>query len=385
MSNYFSKSQIDLLAKAKNEKNYIHLKNENENLKEIMNIKNLNKLISMHNCWDHKNFTLVLNKNTIPSSAFMTSGDALGFAKTAPDPLKVQNYIRKGASLVLNDLVYFSKEIEKLASDLQFITNGRCQANLYFSMQSHQAFAPHFDTHDVFALHCEGEKVWNIYENFEKDPINHPIYKQDLSDKTENPGKIIDQVLLKPGDLLYLPRGQFHDALASENGAIHIAFGITYLKPIDIFQYYYEQLIVNDYFRSDLREINTIAEIKNVHKEIASQLNKILNNEKLYEHSLNYFKQWPYKLTSYDIENIINDGVQYEIAKNVTIAEEEKQLYLINEKHKVPVPGKFLEMTKFSFENKIVSYKSIKSKFSNIPDELINEFIDAMKNMKVFI
>ena len=58
-----------------------------------------------------------------------------------------------------------------------------------FFMQSHQAFAPHFDTHDVFALHCEGEKVWNIYENFEKDPINHPIYKQDLSDKTENQEK----------------------------------------------------------------------------------------------------------------------------------------------------------------------------------------------------
>ena len=100
------------MAKAKNEKNYIHLKNENENLKEIMNIKNLNKLISMHNCWDHKNFTLVLNKNTIPFTAFMTSGDALGFAKTAPDPLKVQNYIRKGASLVLNDLVYFQKRLK---------------------------------------------------------------------------------------------------------------------------------------------------------------------------------------------------------------------------------------------------------------------------------
>ena len=36
-------------------------------------------------------------------------------------------------------------------------------------MQSHQAFAPHFDTHDVFALHCQGEKMWNIYENFEND------------------------------------------------------------------------------------------------------------------------------------------------------------------------------------------------------------------------
>ena len=385
MSNYFSKSQIDLLAKAKSEKKYIHLKNQNENLKEIMNIKNLNKLISMHNCWDNKNFSLVLNKNIIPFSSFMTTGDTLGFAKVAPDPIKVENYIRKGASLVLNDLVYLSKEIEGLASDLQTITNGRCQANLYFSMQSHQAFAPHFDTHDVFALHCEGEKCWNIYENFEKDPINHPIYKQELSDKTEKPGKIIDQVLLKPGDLLYLPRGQFHDALASKNGAIHIAFGITYLKPIDIFQYYYDQLIVNDYFRSDIREINSTNEIKDIHTKITSQLDKILNNDKLYEHSLNYFKKWPYKLVSYDINTIIKNGVQYEIAKNVSITEEEKTLFLINEKHKVPVPEKFIEMTKFAFDKKIISYKILKVKYPNLTDETLNEFLNAMKNMMVFI
>ena len=385
MSNYFSNSQIDLLAKAKSEKKYIHLKNENENLKEVMNINNLNKLISMHNCWDQKNFSLVLNKNTIPFSAFLTTGNALGFAKMAPDPIKVENYIKKGASLVLNDLVYFSEDIEKLASDLQTITNGRCQANLYFSMQSHQAFAPHFDTHDVFALHCEGEKLWNIYENFEKDPINHPIFKQELNDKTENPGKIIDQVLLKPGDLLYLPRGQFHDALASKNGAIHIAFGITYLKPIDIFQYYYEQIIVNDYFRSDIREIKSTNEMKDIHTEISSQLNKIFSNDKLYQHSLNYFKHLPYKFTSYNIKKIINDGVQYELSKNISILEEDEKLFLINEKHKVPVPEKFTEITRFAFENKIVSYKSIKLKFNKISDDIIYDFIDAMKNMKVFI
>ena len=385
MSNYFSNNQIDLLAKAKSEKKYIHLKNENESLKKVMNVKSLNKLISMHNCWDNKNFSLVLNKNTIPFSAFFTKGDTLGFAKTAPDPVKVENYLRKGASLVLNDLIYFSNEIEKLASDLQSITNGRCQANLYFSMQSHQAFAPHFDTHDVFALHCEGEKIWNIYENFEKDPINHPIYKQELNDKTEKPGKIIDQVLLKPGDLLYLPRGQFHDALASKNGAMHIAFGITYLKPIDIFQYYYDQIIINDFFRSDIRQINSTDDIKNIHIKITSQLNKIFNNEKLYEYSLNYFKEWPYKLTGYDIEKIINDGVQYEIAKNISITEEEKNIFIVNEKHKVPVPEKFFQIIKFAFEKRIVSYKSIKSEFNDISDDIINEFIDAMKNMKIFI
>ena len=258
MSNYFTDEQISLLAKAKTEKKYIHLKNENQSLRDIMDLNHLNKLISMHNCWNQKNFSLVLDKNIIPFANYSTSGDDLGFSNMSPDPLKVENYIKKGASLVLNDLIYFSKDIEKLAIDLQNVTNGKCQANLYFSMQSHQAFAPHFDTHDVFALHCEGEKVWNIYENFEQDPINHPIFKNTLDERTKKSGKIIEQILLKPGDLLYLPRGQFHDALASKNGTVHLAFGITYMKPLDIFQYYWEEFIVNEYFRSDIKEISSI-------------------------------------------------------------------------------------------------------------------------------
>ena len=46
----------------------------------------------------------------------------------------------------------------KFSNELQKVTNGRCQANLYFSMASHQAFGPHFDLHDVFAVHFEVRK-----------------------------------------------------------------------------------------------------------------------------------------------------------------------------------------------------------------------------------
>ena len=93
-----------------------------------------------------------------------------------------------------------------------------------------------FDTHDVFALHCDGEKVWNIYEAFEDNPINHPIFKSNVEERAKKAGKIIDKVVMKPGDILYIPRGKFHDALASKSGAIHIAFGINYMKPIDKLQ-----------------------------------------------------------------------------------------------------------------------------------------------------
>ena len=46
---------------------------------------------------------------------------------------------------------------------------------------------------------------------------------------------------------------------------------------------------------------------------------------------------------------------------------------------------KNLRDTKFAFEKKIIGYKSIRIKFENIGDDIINEFIDAMKNMKIFI
>ena len=116
------------------------------------------------------------------------------------------------------------------------------------------------------------------------------------------------------------------------------------MKPLDIFQYYWEEYIINDYFRSDIKEITSGMGVKEIHKKISNQIDKILNNTELYEHSLKYFQKWPYDLVEYNIEQIVKDGVQYEVSENVTILEEENKVFLLNEKHKVPVPDKFSEM-----------------------------------------
>ena len=134
-------------------------------------------------------------------------------------------------------------------------------------MESHQAFGPHCDEHDVFAFHFEGEKVWNIYENIEKNPINHPIFKYEPEERIKRAGKLIDQVTLKPGDLLYLPRGQYHDALASKNGAIHIAFGLTYFKSIDLMSSLWEKIILSDFMRKDVN-------LPNNNRDMAKYLEK---------------------------------------------------------------------------------------------------------------
>jgi len=72
-------------------------------------------------------------------------------------------------------------------------------------------------------------KKFGIYINIELNPINHSNFKYSREERIKKTGKLIDKVTLRPGDLLYLPRGQYRDALASMSGAIHIAFGLTYL------------------------------------------------------------------------------------------------------------------------------------------------------------
>ncbi len=381
---FFSEKEVQRLTNANNNKNYLHLNTDFKGFKEVMDINKLNKIISMPGLWHSQNFKMVLDRNAISFNKFVTDGEKLGFSKTCPDPIIVQDYIKKGASLILDDIIYVVKNVKDLASELQYITWGKCQANLYFSMQSHQAFGPHYDTHDVFALHCDGEKVWNIYENVEDNPINHPIFKPSLDERIEKAGKIKEQVLLKPGDLLYLPRGQYHDALASKNGAIHIAFGINYMKPIDMMQFIWDQLVVNPYLRSDIKNLKSISDVHEINKKISRELDKILNDKNLFLPMLNFYKEFPYSFVDYDLKSIVADGVQYKISDSIKLSNQNGQMIISNGKNSVPVPKNFEELTNFSFSEKNISFKKLSEHFKDLPESFIDEFIGAMKQMRVF-
>lgn len=115
-----------------------------------------------------------------------------------------------------------------------------------------QTFDTHFDTHDVFALHCAGEKVWRMFEGRLDRPVANEAYKElgpEYHD--EHRGAVAAEVTLRPGDLLYIPRGQYHDALASSDGAIHLAFGLTHIIGIDVLTMLFEQAMSNPLFRTN--------------------------------------------------------------------------------------------------------------------------------------
>lgn len=93
-------------------------------------------------------------------------------------------------------------------------------ANVYLTPGNSQGFAPHWDDIDAFILQIEGKKLWRVY------PPTEPYPRFSSKDFTEADLEAapIFEVLLCPGDVLYMPKGFIHQAMApvGEDHSLHL-------------------------------------------------------------------------------------------------------------------------------------------------------------------
>jgi hypothetical protein len=88
---------------------------------------------------------------------------------------------------------------------------------LFYSPAQEQGAPPHFDPYDNYILQIFGEKDWKIYAP----KIVLPLNRQLRSVSDEDPGDAIE-VRLRPGDLLYIPRGVVHEASTGAAPSMHV-------------------------------------------------------------------------------------------------------------------------------------------------------------------
>lgn len=143
---------------------------------------------------------------------------------TAVDNDKLYVLFNQGHTLVINSGERSILKLTKYCSALERELNLRLQFNIYITPHNAQGFTPHFDDHDVFILQTMGTKVWRLYNT----PIELPSKKfphHKYRDKYELRQPKFE-VELKPGDLLYIPRGMVHDASTTDTASVHITLGL---------------------------------------------------------------------------------------------------------------------------------------------------------------
>jgi len=115
------------------------------------------------------------------------------------------------------------------------------QVNAYVTPASAQGFSMHFDTHDALILQVDGSKDWYIYDRYIDAPIpteaNLSYTATSLYEAVagrENELDLLGQIRLEKGDLLYLPRGFPHKAVATAEASLHLTVGIHPVYWVDL-------------------------------------------------------------------------------------------------------------------------------------------------------
>jgi bifunctional lysine-specific demethylase and histidyl-hydroxylase NO66 len=153
------------------------------------------------------------------------------FGRTA-DVERVLAEFEAGATIVIQGLHLNRAETAAFCRSLEGALGHPVQANAYYTPRGSQGLAVHHDTHDVFVLQIAGNKRWLVYEPVLELPLKEQRYRAELG----APGEPVIDILLGPGDTLYLPRGWLHEARTSEVDSLHLTVGINVYTWVDAFR-----------------------------------------------------------------------------------------------------------------------------------------------------
>jgi len=164
----------------------------------------------------------------VPGSAFTRSGGAGAAIGDQVDETAVARLFADGTTIVLQALHRIWPPVIEFATDLRAELGHPVQVNAYVTPSSSRGFSAHYDLHDVFVLQIAGEKRWIVHEPAFEAPLRTQPWTERRPDVertvTEQP-PLLD-VVLRPGDALYLPRGFVHAAEALGETSAHLTVGI---------------------------------------------------------------------------------------------------------------------------------------------------------------
>ena len=252
----------------------LHIPGNSEKFAGLFDWADLNRIINTGHIWNANTFKLVLDNEQIPPTAFMPQGIL--------NVKEVSTYIKQGASVVLSGMETYSEGSAALAASLQAAIGGLSRCNLYCSFKQHPGFLPHFDLMDVFVFQIDGEKDWEIFETHFESPMLKPGCHQMSFSREQhatNKGSIEKRLTMKPGDLLYIPKGKYHAAIASSEHSLHLTYGMEPPRALNFVESIVESLYMDTTFRQEMPHYDDTEAYDKAIRHIADKLHARMTSD----------------------------------------------------------------------------------------------------------
>jgi len=257
----------------------LHIRREGPAPASLLPWPRFNEVLALTPYWNEESLKIYFKSRAALRENYCDVADLRPGALAPVNPAKAKALIGLGASLVANHLHRVCPEVGAVARLLAVEFAARTFANVYCSFKGVQAFQTHFDLHDVFAVQAEGEKTWRIYEARADAPVA-PVPPGDEGEKwlTATRGNLLFEAAMRPGDVLYLPRGQYHDALTGSQASLHVTFGVAPATGLALFKLLEKAATPDRAFRSYLPDARNAAELGERLAKLGDRLREILSS-----------------------------------------------------------------------------------------------------------
>ncbi len=155
---------------------------------------------------------------TVSPQSFRTGESAVNYDA-------VQRLHKGGATIIANRLQNWVGPVQQLIGTISNHLGVRANCNLYCTPPMSRGFDIHVDLHDVLVVQVAGSKEWYLYG----EPYRLPNKRLAKFHKPGPGDKPREKIVMSPGDVLYLPRGEAHAAVnASTSGqaSVHLTIGL---------------------------------------------------------------------------------------------------------------------------------------------------------------
>ncbi len=257
----------------------LHIRREAAGRPTVLTWQRFNEVLGITPYWNEDTLKVYFRSRAALRENYCDTTDLRPGAKAPADPAKVKALLGLGASLIANHVHRVCPEVAAIARVLEREFAARVAANVYCSFKGVQAFQTHFDLHDVFAFQVEGEKTWRVYESRADAPVA-PLPPGDEIEKwlTATRGRLLFEADMKPGDILYLPRGQYHDALTGAQASLHVTFGVTPATGLALFKLLESALTAESAFRQYLPDARNQAELRERLAALAERVKTVMTS-----------------------------------------------------------------------------------------------------------
>lgn len=267
----------------------LHIPGGAEKMADLMSWKQLNGLLEITNIWTSDSLELVLDQKAVAPAAYCIEGRTRDLRRAMkPDRRKVLSFLQRGATMALDFCERLTPELIATTEAIEDATGGAITGSIFCSWEGHQGFASHHDTLDVFAVQTEGEKLWKLWEGRYDSPVDIDGYNSGsfgVEHHMKHRGALKAEITMRPGDVLYVPIGMYHDALALPGGSVHVSFGVNRMFGKQYFDMLAEECVQDPAFRRPMPDFRDRAAVAAHLAELAERFKQAA----LAPHTIDFF------------------------------------------------------------------------------------------------